>query len=206
MFLFSLQASERELVWVQRLAVVVVGMIATLMAIFVTSIYGMFILAADIIFVIMFPQLVAVLFISVANTYGAMFGFLVGSTLRLVAGEPYLSLPALMHYPFYDAKMGKQEFPFRTFTVVATFLLIILTSYIASRIFSRIPLKYDVFGCFKQQHMPAFSLEGVASDDQVLAEQSNVNSTHSDLNMDNCTTKEITSHHCLLSGKAVNLS
>ena len=52
-------------------------------------------MAADIIFVIMLPQLVCVLFFSFSNTYGAFAGFFTGLVLRIGAGESYLSLPCL---------------------------------------------------------------------------------------------------------------
>ncbi len=126
-----------------------IGTLATILALFVPSVYGMFILAADVIFVIMLPQLSAVLFISCANTYGAMSGYFIGLLLRLGAGEPYLSLPAILHYPGYSSEMG-QLFPFRTFSMLCSFLSIILISKTAEWVFTNCGLsqKYDVFKCF----------------------------------------------------------
>ena len=109
----------------------------------------MFILAADVIFVIMLPQLSAVLFISCANTYGAISGYFIGLLLRLGAGEPYLSLPAVLHYPGFSSDMG-QLFPFRTFSMLCSFLSIILISKTAEWIFTNCGLseKFDILKCF----------------------------------------------------------
>jgi len=168
------------------LAVLVVGMIATLMAIFVTSIYGMFIMAADIIFVIMFPQLVTVLFIPKANTYGALLGFLAGFSLRFMAGEPYLALPALIYYPGYDSEMNEQRFPFRTFTVILTFFLITAASYLTSVVFRHIPLKYDIFDCFKHRQA-TFGFEVALTEDRDLAQDRVTDDTCTDLSNGTCT-------------------
>ena len=111
------------------MAVLIVGAIASTMAIFVTSIYGMFIMAADIVFVIMFPQLVAVLFIPVSNTYGSILGFFVGLILRFTAGEPYMSLPTVIQYPGYNAETKEQLFPYRTFAVIISLIVISSVSW-----------------------------------------------------------------------------
>ena len=103
----------------------VVGIITTLVAIFVSSIYGMFIMAADIVFVIMFPQLLCVIFISDSNGYGSLIGFVLGLLLRILAGEPFLSLPAVIPYPFYDNQTNQQLFPFRTFAMLCSLAMII---------------------------------------------------------------------------------
>ncbi len=71
----SLQAGPEELVWLQRACVVLLGVLASLLAIFVDSVYGMFIMAADVVFVVLFPQLTAVLFVHFANSYGAFVGY-----------------------------------------------------------------------------------------------------------------------------------
>ena len=55
------------------------------------SIYGLSYLCSDIIFVVLFPELLCVLYFGYANTYGATFGFFVGFLLRLLGGEPLIS-------------------------------------------------------------------------------------------------------------------
>ena len=79
------------------MSIVVIGAAATVLAILADSVYGMFIMAADIVYVILFPQLVAIIFSS--YTYGAIIGYFVGLILRLGAGEPLLNLNPIIFIP-----------------------------------------------------------------------------------------------------------
>ncbi len=144
-------ASQSELMWVHRTAILAIGSIATVIAIFVTSIYGMFILAADLVFVLMLPQLTAVIFISWTNTYGALLGYIVGIVLRFGAGEPYISLKPFIFYPFYTNHEG-QLFPFRTFAMLWSFATILLISRFTNFIFQDMLLsnKFDFLKCFQE--------------------------------------------------------
>ena len=54
---YFFQASDKEITWVHRLSVLVIGSISTIIALYVPTIYGLFILAADLVFVVMLPQL-----------------------------------------------------------------------------------------------------------------------------------------------------
>ena len=112
----------------QRGSIPVVGVVSTLMAVFVRSVYGLFILAADIVFVVLFPQLVCVLYASRTTSGAAVVGYVTSVALRLAAGEPYLNLPALVPFPFYAG--GQQTFPFRTFIALLSTLLILGVSRI----------------------------------------------------------------------------
>ncbi|XP_064630569.1 high affinity choline transporter 1-like [Lineus longissimus] len=123
------KATQTELSWVQRIAVFSVAAIATVMSLFVTTIYGLFILAADFVYVILFPQLVCVLFVPRTNTIGAVAGYLLAVILRIGAGEPFIALPALIKYPFYN-DADQQLFPFRTFAMVLSLLTIVFVSHI----------------------------------------------------------------------------
>ena len=49
-------------------------------------------------FVIVFPQLLLVLYWDKANTYGSVFSFFIGLLLRLLCGEPKLGLPASISF------------------------------------------------------------------------------------------------------------
>ena len=81
------QASQTELIWVLRATIIVVGAIALCMGLLVQSVYGLFILCADFVYVILFPQLVAVIYIHWVNVYGSIVAFLIGLILRLCGGE-----------------------------------------------------------------------------------------------------------------------
>lgn len=58
-----LQASEFEIVWVMRACVFWFGALATVMGILIKSIYGLWSLCSDLVYVILFPQLVCVVYV-----------------------------------------------------------------------------------------------------------------------------------------------
>ncbi len=70
-----------------RIAILFVGVAATVMAIVVNSIYGLLYLCADLVYVVLFPQLLCVLHVKFANTYGSLTGYIVGMFLRLSGGK-----------------------------------------------------------------------------------------------------------------------
>ena len=83
----SLQASQNELIWVIRGTVVVVGSLALVLGLTVKSVYGLFYLCADFVYVILFPQLVSVVYLPFVNVYGSIVGYIMGLVLRLIGGE-----------------------------------------------------------------------------------------------------------------------
>ncbi|XP_060079928.1 high-affinity choline transporter 1-like [Ylistrum balloti] len=150
--IFRPKASERELVWVLRGAIVVVGALGAIIALTVGTVYGLFILCGDLMFVVQFPQLICVLWVSFANSYGSLSGFIVAMLLRFTGGEPYLFIPPLIKYPYYDDKHG-QMFPFKTMTMIISFIFIIGVSYLTDRLFKNgtISKKYDILQCFTEE-------------------------------------------------------
>ena len=147
--LVLLQASEREIIWVMRVAIIGVGILATVMGITITSIYGLWFLCADLVYVILFPQLVCVVYLKGTNTYGSLAGYLIGLLFRLLGGEPLVGLPAAIAYPGYIADGNEQRFPFRTLAMVLSFTTILVVSYPVRLVFERhlLPKHWDVFQC-----------------------------------------------------------
>lgn len=130
------QASEKELRIVQLIAMFIVATICTVIAIVSNTVFGIFILTADIVYVILFPQFVCSVFLPFTNTYGAFMGFVVGIILRFGGGEPSLNIPPFIFYPYYDSEYG-QLFPYKTFTMICSFLTILLVSFITKELFTR---------------------------------------------------------------------
>lgn len=95
----GVQSSEREILWVMRGAILGVGGMALWMALRTRSIYGLWFLCSDLVYVILFPQLVSVIYLKGTNTYGSLAGYVLGILVRLSAGESLLGLPPLIHYP-----------------------------------------------------------------------------------------------------------
>lgn len=54
--IFRIRASEMEIIWVMRVAIIVVGILATVMALTIPSIYGLWSMCSDLVYCILFPQ------------------------------------------------------------------------------------------------------------------------------------------------------
>ena len=101
-----------------RVAVVAVGSAATTLALVVQSVYTLWALCSDLVYVILFPQLLMALFDRRVTRSGAVAGALVALMLRIGGGEPLLGIDPFLPYPFMDAGHGVL-FPFRTFAMIA---------------------------------------------------------------------------------------
>lgn len=125
-------ASEREIRLVTRLAIVLLGGAAAILALQVQSVYTLWSLCADLVYVVLFPQLVMALFAKRANTVGALSGAVVALVLRIGGGESLLGLAAWIPYPLRDPELGIL-FPFRTFAMLASLATIEMVSRLTSR-------------------------------------------------------------------------
>lgn len=147
---FSLQASEREIIWVMRGAILFVGILATSMALTVKSIYGLWYLSSDLVYVMLFPQLVCVVYFkNFCNTYGSLTAYIMGFLLRSLGGEEIVGLPALIKYPYYDEENQEQLFPFRTLSMLISLTTLLVVSSTSKWLFEtgRIPPQLDIFHC-----------------------------------------------------------
>lgn len=146
----SLQASDREMQWVIRISVVVVGLAGTALTFLDSSVLVFWLVGVDMSYTIMFPQLVCVLFFKASNGYGATVGLLTGIIMRVLSGEPLIGLPPAIKFPGcrVDAE-GKmtQFFPFRTAIMFISMASILLISWLTSIIFNKglLPERWDVF-------------------------------------------------------------
>lgn len=155
-FFLLLQASDREMQWVIRISVVVVGLAGTALTFLDSSVLVFWLVGVDMSYTIMFPQLVCVLFFKVSNGYGATVGYLMGLVMRILSGEPLIGLPPAIKFPGcrLDAE-GKltQFFPFRTVIMIISLVSILLFSWLASIIFNKglLSEKWDVFRIRRKQ-------------------------------------------------------
>ncbi|OWF52133.1 high-affinity choline transporter 1-like [Mizuhopecten yessoensis] len=150
--IFRPKATQREIVWVLRLTIVVVGTVGAVIALTVGSVYGLFILCADLMYVVQFPQLICVLWVKCANTYGSLTGFVIGLFLRVAGGEPFLKIDPWIKYPMHHEEYG-QLFPFKTFAMLCSLFAIIGVSYVTERLFTQGTLskKFDIFRCYSEE-------------------------------------------------------
>ncbi|ELU11061.1 hypothetical protein CAPTEDRAFT_183218 [Capitella teleta] len=144
------EASDREIMWCMRIAIILVGSASAAFAIVVDSIYGLWYLCSDLIYVILFPQLLCCVHIPFSNTYGSIAGYFFGVLFRLTGGEPLLGLPAVIQYWYYDAETGFQCFPFKTMSMLISLLAILLGSFVARCLFTKgiLSPRFDVAKVF----------------------------------------------------------
>uniref|UniRef100_A0A1A7WCG1 High affinity choline transporter 1 n=1 Tax=Iconisemion striatum TaxID=60296 RepID=A0A1A7WCG1_9TELE len=163
---FRQSASDSEIVWVMRITIFIFGALAMAMALLTGSVYGLWYLSSDLVYVIIFPQLLSVLFIKGTNTYGSVAGYIFGLLLRIGGGEPYLKLPPFIYYPGWvtvekihnltgDVEyFVQQRFPFKSVSMVASFLANVVFSYLTKYLFESGMLshKYDFLDAVVSKH------------------------------------------------------
>ena len=119
-----------------RSSIFLFGAMATVLALKVQSVQALWFFTSDLVFVLLFPQLVSALFDTRANRTGSMVAFAVSLVLRVGGGEPLLGVPALMHYP--------DNLPFRTIAAAAGLVLLPLVSRLTTRWDAPQPLRNPV--------------------------------------------------------------
>jgi high affinity choline transporter 7 len=117
-------ASVGGLTVVVRLAIALLGVGAVVMALKVQSVQALWFFTSDLVFVLLFPQLVSALFDSKANVIGSMAAFAVSLVLRLGGGEPLFGMPELIPYP--------EWWPFKTVAAAAGLVLLPLVSRVTA--------------------------------------------------------------------------
>ncbi|MGE0811873.1 MAG: sodium:solute symporter family protein [Vicinamibacterales bacterium] len=115
-----------------RASILLFGALAAGLALEVQSVQALWFFTSDLVFVLLFPQLVAALFDPRANRTGSMVAFAVSAVLRLGGGEPLLGLPATLPYP--------DDFPFRTLAAAVGLVLLPLVSRATGRLDPPCPL------------------------------------------------------------------
>ncbi|XP_012993176.1 high-affinity choline transporter 1 [Esox lucius] len=186
---FRQSATDREIVWVMRISIFVFGALATAMALLTGTVYGLWYLSSDLVYVIIFPQLLSVLFIKGTNTYGSVAGYVFGLLLRVGGGEPYLKLPPFIYYPGWVQQEKihhltgdveyfiQQRFPFKTVSMLASFMGNVVFSYLLKYLFESGTLshKYDFMDAVVSKHSKEImDKTTLVSDDIILSEMAPV--------------------------------
>lgn len=143
--LFSPDAQVDSLRRVIRISIGTLGVLAAAMALRVGSVQQLWFFTADLVFVLLFPQLVWALFDPKANLIGSMTAFFVSLALRLGGGEPLLGIPALIPYgdlmqailpgsasDWYDS-VGSNLAPFKLLAMLAGLVLLPVVSRLTAR-------------------------------------------------------------------------
>src|SRR4029450_5335054 len=82
-----------------RLSILFFGAAAAAFALKVRSVQALWFFTSDLVFVLLFPQLVFALFDRKANLIGSVAAFAISLLLRLGGGEPLLGIPHFIPYP-----------------------------------------------------------------------------------------------------------
>lgn len=137
--------SSAQLSRLIRLVVVSLGAAATVMALEVRSVQALWFFTSDLVFVLLFPQLVFALFDRRVNRVGSIAAFAVSLGLRLGGGEPLFGVAPLVRYPeifsavlpgapasWYDAA-GAMLFPYKTMAAAAGVIILPVVSRLTAR-------------------------------------------------------------------------
>ena len=116
-----------------RVAIALLGIGAVWMALKVQSVQALWFFTSDLVFVLLFPQLVFALFDSKANLIGSIAAFSVSLVLRLGGGEPLFGMPMLLPYP--------EWLPFKTVAAAAGMILLPLVSRLTKDLSAPRPLR-----------------------------------------------------------------
>lgn len=132
--------SVRQMKRMIRLSIVLFGAMAAVMALKVQSVQALWFFTSDLVFVLLFPQLLFALFDSKVNRIGSITAFCASLILRLGGGEPLFNLAPFIPYPeiftddpakWYDG--GAMLFPFKTLAAVVGIVSLPVVSRLTSR-------------------------------------------------------------------------
>jgi solute carrier family 5 (high affinity choline transporter), member 7 len=124
-----------------RIGIFLVGAGAAGIGILVSSIYVLWYLCSDLVYVILFPQLLCVVYVPHTNTYGSLSAYIVGFVFRILIGEPSLSLPAFISFGPY--------IPPKSLCMLISLSTTLFVSYVAKIVFEKrlIAPQFDILHC-----------------------------------------------------------
>ena len=126
------ELSENGLKKTTRRLILIIGALATLIALNIQSVYELWFLCSDFVYCLLFPPLLWALFDPKANWIGALVGVGVAFVLRFGGGDSILGIPILLPYPMIED--GVVLFPFRTLAMLSSLILIPLVSRMTGKI------------------------------------------------------------------------
>ncbi|KAL1440707.1 hypothetical protein MTO96_009255 [Rhipicephalus appendiculatus] len=124
-------ATELEVVITLRIMICAMGSLSVYMALSVNSVFDLWTLCSDIVYVLLFPQLLCVFYFKETNAYGSVLAFIVGGVFRCLCGEPSMNVPVVVRLPLYDPDAG-QRFPFRLLCMALGLCTLLIGSFAAT--------------------------------------------------------------------------
>ena len=121
-------SSKSDNVKVFRISVLVLGFCSTLLSLSTSTIYGLWTLAGDLGYVVVFPQFIAsIYFPEKLSFYGSLTAGIVSIVLRLLIGEEMIGLPATLDTSNF-------LFPIKTLLMLISLLALIVTSKLTKKV------------------------------------------------------------------------
>lgn len=120
--LIAPKSHKRKISKIIRMSILSLGTAAVFIALKVQSVQELWYFTSDLVFVLLFPQLVIALFDKKANRTGSIVAFFVSLVLRAGDGEDLFGIPAFIDYPDW--------WPVRTIAAAAGIILLPLVSRI----------------------------------------------------------------------------
>lgn len=121
---------EKHVTRLTQIATLIMGTMATCLALQVKSVYALWYLCSDFVYVILFPQLIVVLFFAQANARGAIAGFAVAVFMRILFGESSLGVD-----PFFG--LSTDNVPFRSICMLSSLFTIMVVSVLSEKVLWR---------------------------------------------------------------------
>lgn len=133
-----------------RCSIVVVGVAGTSLATLKNSVLLFWFISVEMAYVLVFPQLICVLYVKVCNSCETLLGMLVGLLIRLFSGEPQLGLQPVLRFPgcTLEDSVYVQQAPVRTISMLMALGTTLLVSHVTLVLFDRglLPQRWDVLG------------------------------------------------------------
>ncbi|MFM2286345.1 MAG: hypothetical protein RLZZ543_1842 [Bacteroidota bacterium] len=118
--LIAPKSAKRDIGKIIKISILSLGTAAIFIALKVQSVQKLWYFTSDLVFVLLFPQLVMALFDKQSNRTGSIVAFFVSLFLRASGGEPLFGIPVLINYPAW--------WPVRTIAALAGILLLPIIS------------------------------------------------------------------------------
>ncbi|KAK0048665.1 high-affinity choline transporter 1 [Biomphalaria pfeifferi] len=145
---YNKKLSQMWLILIMRASILGFSALACGLVFQLDSVYGLWLFNCDIIYTVLFPQLLCAMFIRDTNAYGSIVAFTMSTIIRFLLGEPLLNIEAVINTSWSEDSQTFQ-FPYRTSCMFLSLTTLVGVSYLSDFLFRKryISLKYDVYGC-----------------------------------------------------------
>ena len=118
------KSSKTENIWMFRISVFLLGIASTVLSLYTSTIYGLWVLSGDLGYVIVFPQFFASVFLkNHISKYGSVLSAIITFILRILIGEPIIGLFAII-------PLDEWLIPAKTCLMLLSLIILVVSSRI----------------------------------------------------------------------------